>query len=65
MALNAKVTKNASKKVICENQIFNSIQECSMFYNVSYGKIAGWLRGDRKMPIEFQEKGLAYYNPKN
>lgn len=47
-----------SKRVICEDKIFNSIKECAEYYNISIDRMKKWLSGKTRMPQEFIEKGL-------
>lgn len=50
-----------SKKVICNEIIYDSIKMCADFYNIKTWKMGDWLRGKSKMPQEFIELALAYY----
>ena len=50
-----------SIKVICENICFNSITECSKYYNIKTSVMSAWLREEHKMPQSFIDKGLRYY----
>lgn len=36
--------KSHSKKIICDNNIFNSIKECAEYYNVSSSTVGDWLK---------------------
>ena len=49
------------KQVICDKIIFENAKKCSLYYGVSYSTIQHWLKGERKMPQEWINKGLAYY----
>ena len=50
-----------SKKVFCDNLIFNSIKECSNYYGMnSNGTMTYWLNGKNKMPLDFQKLNLRY-----
>lgn len=49
------------KEVFCEDTIYNSIAECAEHYNVKRTTMNGWLTGQNKMPVDFQDKGLRYY----
>ena len=55
-----KVVNN--KKIICYDKIFNSIQECAIFYNEHHANISQWLRGMRTMPDKFKELNLSFYD---
>ena len=48
------------KSVICENKEFNTIKECSEYYNVKSRTITHWLNHDCKMPKKFFDMGLHY-----
>lgn len=50
----------SSRKVVCENRVFNTIRECAYFYNVNEKTMQKWLSGYRKMRQDFVDKGLAY-----
>lgn len=49
------------KKVICDGKIFYSVGECSKYYNLKYSTLTSWLNGNNKIPCEWEEKGLSYY----
>ena len=48
-------------KVKCENNTFNSVHECAMFYNIKDRTMHSWLSGERTMPQKWKNKGLTYY----
>lgn len=52
---------NKSKVVVCEGIKFYSIRECAEYYGVSKDAMIKWLSGRNKMPQEFKDKGLKYY----
>ena len=54
----AKGNNPKALKVVCEDKVFDSILECSEYYNEPASKLAGWLRGSFTMPKEWYEKGL-------
>ena len=49
-----------AKKVYCDGKIFGCIKDCALFYNVNYVAMRCWLNGTRKIPKEWEEKGLKY-----
>lgn len=52
---------NNTKKVICNKIIFNSIAECSRFYNMKRQLLNDWLLHPHRMSQEFKDMGLSYY----
>ena len=48
------------KEVMCENNIFKGIEECSKFYGVKYTTMANWLNHSNDMPKKWYDKGLRY-----
>ena len=56
-----KKSKTSSKKVFCDNMVFNSIKECANYYKLSPETIGKWLSGYNPMPQNFINKGLKYY----
>lgn len=50
-----------TKKVICENIIFESTTDCAKFYNISRDTLRCWLDGINGMPQEWIDKGLSYF----
>ena len=57
-------TNGVAKAVVCQGLIFDTITECSQYYNVNYRNMNRWLLGTRPMPKEFKAKGLHYYDKK-
>lgn len=55
-----KVQEN--KVIICEENSFNTIKSCAKYYGIKPVTMQGWLSGRNKMPQEFKDKGLRYYN---
>ena len=51
-----------SKKVVCEQIIFNTIIELEYKYNYSHS-LGRYLNGSRPMPQKYIDRGLRYYNP--
>ena len=48
------------KRLFCDNMIFPSIKECSVFYKKDTSNICAWLRGREKIPQKFIDLGLRY-----
>ena len=44
--------------VICEGKVFDTILECSEYYDIPQARMASWLRGGTTMPKEWYDKGL-------
>lgn len=63
-AINKKVKnkykKLKSKKVICDNTLFNSIKDCADYYGIKCYTMGAWLRGICNMRKEFTDLGLRY-----
>ena len=59
-----KQTTPTSTKIICDDIIFDTIESCANYYNISRGKITYWLRLN-KMPQQFIDMKLRYYNKIN
>lgn len=57
---NIKYEDEVKKKVICGNQIFNSISNASSYCNISKSTMASWLRCERPMPQKYIDLGLRY-----
>lgn len=53
--------QKVSRKVYCENAIYDSIALCAEHYNVKRSTMKCWLAGRNSMPVDFQEKGLRYF----
>lgn len=49
-----------TKKVVCDNKIFNKVSECSEYYFVGESTMRKWLTGFSKMPQRFIDMGLKY-----
>lgn len=49
-----------SRKVICENIVFDTIRECANYYNIKEKTMHKWLCGYRSIREDFKEKGLRY-----
>ena len=49
-----------SKKIYCENKIFSSIRSFSLYYNLNYSTVKGWLSGRNRMQQKFVDLGLRY-----
>lgn len=49
-----------SKRVICEDKVFNCIKECSDHYEIRRETMARWLNGTRPMPDRFKLLYLRY-----
>lgn len=54
-------TRMRKRKVVCENKIFDTIKDCSNYYNIKYTTMSSWLKCQNPMPQEFLDMGLAYY----
>ncbi len=50
-----------SKKVICDEIIYNCIRECAEHYGVGRRLLNDWLLNPHRMPQEFKDIGLDYY----
>lgn len=53
-------TNPRSRKVICENTIFDCIKECAKHYDINYRTMHSWLRCSNPMPQKFADMGLRY-----
>mgnify|MGYP002351077276 FL=1 len=51
-----------SKKVVCDDKVYNSIKECAEYYGIEPSTMSSWLRGDRKMSDDFTKLNLQYEN---
>ena len=49
------------KYITCEKQIFPTIKKCAEYYKINYRTMKSWLEGYNRMPKEWVEKGLAFY----
>ena len=54
------VTKNVPKNVHCDNLIFKSIVDCANYYEINKNTMYSWLKGQNKMPLNFQQLNLRY-----
>ena len=55
-------SKRIGKEIICDNMVFDSISECSRYYNIKRRTMNYWLLKPQFMPQEFKNKGLKYNN---
>ena len=51
----------ASKSVVCEGIIFDTVKQCAMHYDIKPKTMSTWLNGTRNMPQDFVNKGLKFY----
>jgi len=51
-----------AKKVICDGVVFDSIISCSDRYGVHKDTLRQWINGTNKMPKEFADLGLRYFD---
>lgn len=49
------------KSVICDDVVYNTIIEFAKMFNLKQNNVSRWLSGQRKMPQEWKDRGLAYY----
>ena len=50
-SLRVEIRENFSKiKVVCDNKLFSSVKECSLYYNINYGTMTSWLKNINPMP---------------
>lgn len=49
------------KSVICDGVIYNTIRGFCDIFNIRENLVSRWLKGQRKMPQEWQDRGLSYY----
>lgn len=49
-----------SKKVICDNKIFDTLKQCAAYYKVNYGTFRGYMCENKRMPKRFKDMGLRY-----
>lgn len=52
----------AKYAVVLDGKIFDSIYKCSEYANVKYKTMWNWFAGKTKMPQNFIDRGLGYYN---
>ena len=48
------------KKVVCENYIFKSVEDCANFYNIKSSTMIKWLNKTNPIPESFYIVGLKY-----
>ena len=48
------------KQIICEEKIFNSIKDCSNYYNIDDSLMSSWLNGRCNMRQDFYDMGLRF-----
>lgn len=53
--------EKVKRKIICNNIIFDSIKDCSDYFNINYSTMMNWLRNKNPMPQEYIDLGLNYY----
>lgn len=53
-----KVT--AGKPVICDNMKYDKVSDCARFYDIPFGVMCAWLRGEKSMPYRFFLMNLSY-----
>ena len=58
-----KTEKTKGRKVVANNIIFNSVQDCSDYYNINTSTLYSYLNSTRTMPQKYIDLGLRYYNP--
>ena len=49
-----------TKQVICENNIYNTIKSCAIYYNENPNNMRRWLSGVRKMPQKYIDMNLHF-----
>ena len=55
---------NNVKKVICNGKIFDSINKCAKYYNITTSVMGEWLKQKCNMPQKFIDLGLRYLGDK-
>lgn len=50
----------SSKKVVCEDIIFDCAKECAEYYNIKYTTMRSWLNHSKNIPQKWYDKGLHY-----
>ncbi|MEE1071657.1 MAG: GIY-YIG nuclease family protein [Cellulosilyticum sp.] len=50
-----------SRKVICEDRVFDTLRECANYYQIKEKTMHKWLCGYRKMRDDFKKRGLSYF----
>lgn len=51
-----------ARKTICDGIVFDCAKDCAKYFNISYSSIKDWLSRKNKMPYEWYERGLRYYD---
>ena len=51
-----------AKKVICDNIVYGSAVEASKALNINRNTLKCWLNGSNKMPKEWKDRGLRYFD---
>ena len=51
-----------AKKVICDNIVYGSAVEASEALNINRNTLKCWLNGSNKMPKEWKDRGLRYFD---
>lgn len=51
-----------AKKVVCDNIIYGSAVEASKALNINRNTLKCWLNGSNKMPKEWKDRGLRYFD---
>ena len=58
------ISKNLSKKIVCEDIVFNSVMECAKYYKVGRACISATLKNmETYKRGKWLDRGLRYYNP--
>lgn len=52
----------SSKKVVCEDTIFDCAKECAEYYKVNNATMNDWLNDKHKMPQQFKDLNLHFKN---
>ena len=51
-----------AKKVVCDNIVYGSAVEASEALNINRNTLKCWLNGSNKMPKEWKDRGLRYFD---
>lgn len=51
-----------AKKVVCDNIVYGSAVEASKALNINRNTLKCWLNGSNKMPKEWKDRGLKYFD---
>lgn len=51
----------ASKKIICNDRVFDTVNACANYYGIPPSTMSAWLTKRNRMPNKFVELGLRYY----